>query len=119
VQQTALKLLAEIVPATTGLAVSLGLPLAVDGELYNVCAMACDGALLGFVGKQFLAGDGIHYEPRWFKPWLADDVREVAIGIRPYPVGDMLFDCGGVVVGAGCVPSLILRRWPGTAHRSS
>ena len=28
-----------------------------------------DGELLGFVGKQYLAGDGIHYEPRWFKPW--------------------------------------------------
>ena len=99
VQQTALKLLAEIVPATTGLVVSLGLPLPVDGQLYNVCALACDGVLLGFVGKQVLAGDGIHYEPRWFKPWPSGEVREVAIGRKPYPIGDLLFDCGGVVVG--------------------
>ncbi len=99
VQQTALQLLAKIVPETQGLAVSLGLPLRVDGQLYNVCALACNGELLGFVGKQFLAGDGIHYEPRWFKPWLVGDVREVAIDGRPYPVGDLLFDCGGVVIG--------------------
>ena len=25
--------------------------------------------LAGFVAKRFLAGEGIHYEPRWFKPW--------------------------------------------------
>jgi len=99
VQQTALQSLLEIVPETQGLAVSLGLPLKVDGQLYNVCALACDGTLLGFVGKQFLAGDGIHYEPRWFRPWPTGDVREVVIEGRPTPVGDLLFDCGGVVVG--------------------
>ncbi|NOY29485.1 MAG: NAD(+) synthase [Planctomycetes bacterium] len=99
VQQTALQLLLEIVPETQGLAVSLGLPLKVDGQLYNVCALACDGKLLGLVGKQFLAGDGIHYEPRWFKPWPAGEVREVAIDGRPTPIGDLLFDCGGTVVG--------------------
>ena len=28
----------------------------------------------GFVAKQFLAGDGIHYEPRWFKAWPPGEV---------------------------------------------
>ena len=27
----------------------------------------------GFVAKRALAGDGIHYEPRWFKPWPAGE----------------------------------------------
>ena len=99
VQQTALDLLAEIVPETHGLITTLGLPLLVDGDLYNVMALCCDGKLLGFVGKQHLAGDGIHYEPRWFKPWPAGDVREIAVHGKPYPVGDLLFDCGGVKIG--------------------
>ena len=99
VQQTALELLAEIVPETRGLVTTLGLPLLVDGDLYNVMALCCDGKLLGFVGKQHLAGDGIHYEPRWFKPWPAADVREIAVHGKPYPVGDLLFDCGGIKIG--------------------
>ncbi len=99
VQQTAIQLLGEIIPETGGLAVALGLPLLVEKQLYNVAALACDGHLLGFVGKQHLAGDGIHYEPRWFHPWEAGDVREVQIDGCPYPVGDLLFDCGGTRIG--------------------
>lgn len=99
VQQTAVELLGEIVPETRGMAVALGMPLSVEGRLYNVAAMACDGQLLGFVGKQFLAGDGIHYEPRWFQRWEAGAVREVSVNGKPYPVGDLVFDCGGVVLG--------------------
>jgi len=99
VQQTALELLADLVPETKGLITTLGLPLLVDGDLYNVMALCCDGQLAGFVGKQHLAGDGIHYEPRWFKPWTSGDVREVSISGKPYPVGDLLFNCGGVLVG--------------------
>ncbi len=99
VQKTAIQLLLEIVPKTQGLVVSLGLPLAIGGNIYNVCALASDGKLLGLVGKQHLAGDGIHYEPRWFDPWPEGDVREVSMGGKPYPVGDLLFDCGGVKIG--------------------
>ena len=99
VQETALQLLSEIIPQTLGLATTLGLPLVVDGKLYNVMALCCDGNLLGLVGKQHLAGDGIHYEPRWFTPWQTGDVREVTIDGNPYPVGDLLFDCGGVKIG--------------------
>ena len=114
VQQTALELLAEIVPDTKGLVTTLGLPLLVEGTLYNVMALCCDGELLGFVGKQHLAGDGIHYEPRWFKPWASGDVREVAIHGKPYPVGDLLFDCGGVKIGMEiCRDAWVVDR-PGT-----
>ena len=103
VQQTALQLLSEIVLETHGLVTTFGLPLLVDQTLYNVMALACDRQLLGFVGKQHLAGDGIHYEPRWFKPWPTGEVREVAVDIggssQRFPVGDLLFDCGGVTIG--------------------
>ncbi len=55
---------------------------------------------LGFVAKQFLAGDGIHYEPRWFKPWpagrRATRRRSKAATIRS---ATSIFDCGGVRIG--------------------
>ena len=105
VQQTALEMLIELVPHTGGLITPFGLPLSVDGTLYNAMALCCDGRLMGFVCKQFLADDGIHYEPRWFQPWPSGEVREVSVAGQPYPVGDLLFDCveskgeGGVKIG--------------------
>ncbi len=99
VQQTALELLLELVPKTTELVTTFGLPLVVDGVLYNSMALCCDGALLGFVNKQFLADDGIHYEPRWFKPWPRGEAGEISVDGTSYPVGDLLFDCGGVKIG--------------------
>ena len=99
VLRTSLELLAEIVPETGGLATVLGLPLQVDGQLYNTMALACDGKLIGLVAKQHLAGDGIHYEPRWFKAWPAGEVREIDLDGKPYPVGDLLFNCQGIQVG--------------------
>jgi len=34
--------------------------------------------LVGIVAKQHLAGDGIHYEPRWFKPWPAGITQQLS-----------------------------------------
>jgi len=98
-QQMALRVLLEIAPVTRGLIVSLGLPLAYRHGLFNTAAMAVDGRLVGFVAKQFLAGDGIHYEPRWFKPWPAGHRGKVTIEGQEYPLGDIHFDCGGVKIG--------------------
>jgi len=93
------EILEEIIPSCGSLAVSLGIALPLDGAIFNAAALVCDGKLLGFVAKQELAGDGIHYEPRWFRPWPAGEVQEITIAGRSYPVGDLLFDCGGVQVG--------------------
>ena len=98
-QRTALEMLGEILPATRGMIVALGLPIMVNRGLYNGAALACDGALLGVVLKQHLAGDGVHYEPRWFRKWPVGAVERVTIDGRDVPVGDLLFDCGGVRIG--------------------
>jgi len=98
-QQTAKEVLLEILPETEGIIVSLGLPLMHGGALFNTAALAAAGRLLGLVGKQNLAGEGIHYEPRWFRPWPNDVRAETQIGDRTYPIGDLLFDCGGVRIG--------------------
>src|SRR4051812_1730082 len=69
VQDQAIRVLLELLPETKGTVVSFGLPLLYHGAIYNGACLAADGEVLGFVCKQHLAGDGIHYEPRWFKPW--------------------------------------------------
>ncbi|HEX2474070.1 MAG TPA: nitrilase-related carbon-nitrogen hydrolase, partial [Lacipirellulaceae bacterium] len=99
VQQMALRVLSEIIPATNGMVVSIGLPLMHAGALYNTCALVVDGALHGFAVKQRLAGDGLHYEPRWFKPWPADTVTSVSYAGKDYRIGDLLFEIDTVRLG--------------------
>ncbi|HEY5313902.1 MAG TPA: NAD(+) synthase [Pirellulales bacterium] len=99
VQEMARRVLLEILPETAGLIVSLGLPLPYQHGLFNTACLAVDGRILGFVGKRFLAGDGIHYEPRWFKPWPPGHRVEIELGDATYPLGDLHFDCGGVKIG--------------------
>lgn len=98
-QQTSLDVLAEIAPATQGMIVSLGLPLMFNNALFNTACLAANGQILGFVGKRNLPGDGIHYEPRWFKPWPRGIRADVRIGDTDYAVGDIDFDLGGVKIG--------------------
>jgi NAD+ synthase (glutamine-hydrolysing) len=97
--QTAQDMLAELLPETTGLIVSLGLPCLYRGALYNTACLAVDGQIQGFAAKQNLAGDGIHYEPRWFKSWPHSTQAEIKIKGESYPLGDLVFDCGGLLLG--------------------
>lgn len=99
VHSTCLAVLKEILPHTKGLVVSLGLPLYHGGAVFNTACLAVDGELLGFVGKQNLAGEGIHYEPRWFKQWPEGVRVDYLWDGRRYPLGDLMFDVGGVRLG--------------------
>jgi len=99
VQQTALALLPDLAAETNGLVACFGLPVVYEGGVYNAAAVACDGRLLGLVAKQHLAGDGIHYEPRWFRRWPAGEIGTLQIAGQSYPIGDLLFACGGVRIG--------------------
>src|SRR4051812_4076758 len=95
-RRMAWRVLQEILPETKGLIVSLGLPLLFNNVLFNTACLVVDGQIAGFTAKRFLAGDGIHYEPRWFKPWPAGRQAMVTIEGEDYPLGDIYFDCGGV-----------------------
>lgn len=97
-QQSQRSLLA-LVPQTQGMIVALGLPLSYQNRVYDVVCLAVDGKIAGFVAKRFLAGDGIHYEPRWFKPWARGARTEIEIEGQHYPFGDIYFSCGGVRIG--------------------
>ncbi|MDD5438991.1 MAG: NAD(+) synthase [Candidatus Omnitrophica bacterium] len=93
------RVLKEIIPATKGIAVCLGLPLAYENDIFNAVCFAVNGTIAGFVAKKYLAGDGLHYEPRWFKPWPRGARAAVALGGKTYPVGDLIFDLSGIRVG--------------------
>ncbi len=98
-RRMAWQVLQEILPSTRGMIVSLGLPLLFNNALYNTACLAVDGRIAGFTAKRFLAGDGIHYEPRWFKPWPAGRQTLLTVESVDYPLGDLYFDCGGVKLG--------------------
>ncbi len=91
--------LLDLAHETEGMVAAVGLPVFHRGALFNCAAVLCDGELVGFVAKQNLAGDGLHYEPRWFKAWPNDVADEIEVEGGRYPFGDWLFDVGGVRLG--------------------
>jgi NAD+ synthase (glutamine-hydrolysing) len=95
-RETALDVLEEILPHTRGIVVSLGLPLQHAKAIFNTSCLVADGRIVGFAAKRALAGDGIHYEPRWFKPWPAGARVRVRVRGSELPLGDTIFDIGGV-----------------------
>jgi len=95
-RRRSLLLVQEVLPLCRGMVVCLGLPLVVDGALYNASLVLCDGAIMGAACKRHLAGDGIHYEPRWFSAWPKGVVKRVDILGATVNVGDLVFDAGGL-----------------------
>jgi NAD+ synthase (glutamine-hydrolysing) len=113
VRRTALEVLQAILPETRGLVVSLGLPLQHAKAVFNASCLVADGRLLGFAAKRALAGDGIHYEPRWFKPWPAGTRSKIQIGGEQLPLGDLVFDVGGVRIGFEICEDAWMAKRPG------
>ena len=93
------KMLAELATATSGMVVSLGLPLLHQNSVFNCAVLVVDGSITGIVAKKNLAGDGIHYEPRWFKAWPEGICNKIELNGKSYPIGDIYFECGGVRIG--------------------
>src|SRR3954470_23917723 len=53
-QDAAFAQLDALAALTTGMVVTVGLPVYHEKALYNTAALIADGAIVGFVGKQFL-----------------------------------------------------------------
>ena len=107
--------LREILSFTEGLVVSLGLPVFHHNTVFNAAALAVDGKLIALVCKRHLAGDGIHYEPRWFKPWPLHvrDVFHAPDNGEEIPIGDIVIDIGGVRLGFEICEDAWVARRPG------
>jgi NAD+ synthase (glutamine-hydrolysing) len=99
VQRMAWRVLEEIEPHTTDMVVAVGLPVRFENGVYDAAAVLADGRLAGIVCKQHLAGEGIHYEPRWFRPWPKGRRTQLAVDGRSVPIGDLRFNCGGIRIG--------------------
>ncbi|HEV8247018.1 MAG TPA: nitrilase-related carbon-nitrogen hydrolase, partial [Polyangiaceae bacterium] len=95
----ALDVLAELLPSSEGLIVCFGLPLEYNKASFNASCLVVSGKIMGFCAKRALAGDGVHYEPRWFKPWPVGRRVRARIRGHEYALGDVHFDCGGVRIG--------------------
>ncbi|MEX0791766.1 MAG: NAD(+) synthase, partial [Pirellulaceae bacterium] len=106
--------LMRLLPHTAGLLVTVGLPIAYRGVVFNGVAVVADGEILGIVPKQNLAGDGIHYEPRWFKPWPVGKQAVLEIEAAPYPLGDLVFRFGDILLGLEICEDAWVADRPGT-----
>ena len=107
----------DIVPAVAGLGAAVGLPLGFGGSTYNVIAMIHDGVLLGFTAKQNLAGDGIHYEPRFFKRWPQGQRATFTTPAgHEVPLGDLVYDLGGVRFAMEICEDAWVAGRPGISH---
>lgn len=82
--------------AETGLGAVVGLPLVVDGRLYNCAAFLAEGRVLGLVPKIYLPTTNEYYEQRWFTSG-AGTSGEARLGETIVPFGvDLLFCARGI-----------------------
>lgn len=83
---TALEQLGYILPHTSDIAVAVGLPICLEGKLYNCSCFIYNLQIMGFSAKQNLAFEGVHYENRWFQPWPAGITKLFNFQNHDYPL---------------------------------
>jgi NAD+ synthase (glutamine-hydrolysing) len=120
-QRGALEALAHVAAAGvySGLAV-VGLPLAIDDQVFNCAAVLHRGHMLGIVPKSFIPNYKEFYEGRWFAAAATARSHEVVLGGVAVPFGtDRLFaasDVEGLVVGVEICEDLWVPAPPSSAQ---
>lgn len=89
--QKAVDLAAQLFQETKGLLTSINIPIPFKGKTYNCAVVVHDQEVLGIYAKQYMALDGVHYEPRWFEPWPVGVVDEIELWGKHIPIGDVTF----------------------------
>jgi NAD+ synthase (glutamine-hydrolysing) len=117
-QDTAFTQLDALATQTRGMVVIVGVPVFHEKSLYNCAAVLADGAIVGFAAKQFLPGDGVHYEPRWFRPWPKGEIDHLERTnddgtLRRFPIGDIVFEIGDVRFGCEICEDAWMANRPG------
>lgn len=95
----ALNYLDQIVKWCDQITVSVGLPIWFDNVLYNCACLIHNREIMGFIPKQQLAKEGVHYEPRWFTGWTPGRLEELDYRGKTYPFGDQLYQVLNILVG--------------------
>ena len=99
IYEKVLELLPEIVDACQDITVAVGVPIRYRQKNYNTACLIHNQHMLGFTAKQYLANNGVHYEPRWFTPWPAYETAGLEISGEEYPLGDVTYDVHGIKLG--------------------
>ena len=89
--------LREVAAATAGagMLVFVGVPLQVNGVLYNCAAALNGGNILAFIPKRHLPNYAEFYEKRNFQPYTGENIR-VPFGGEEVPFGSkIIFRCRG------------------------
>jgi len=79
--------------------VAIGLPIRIAGVTYNGACVISDKKILGISLKQYLARDGVHYEPRWFDAWPANQTSEITRDGEKISIGDLIYEVRGIRFG--------------------
>jgi NAD+ synthase (glutamine-hydrolysing) len=75
----------------------VGLPLGVEGQVYNCAAVIHDGKILGIVPKTYLPNYKEFYDVRYFCPADSAVFTEATIAGESFPFGtNLLFECRNV-----------------------
>jgi NAD+ synthase (glutamine-hydrolysing) len=96
--KSALEQLNRIISFTEGkdIFVTVGLPIAKEGKLYNCAAMIQNGKLLGLVPKKNLPNYSEFYEARYFHPGY-DEIEFISVNDKKVPFGShLLFRCSNM-----------------------
>ncbi|MBI9107073.1 MAG: NAD(+) synthase [Spirochaetales bacterium] len=95
--RTALDQLARCAGETSGLPaiITVGLPVFLDGRMYNVAAVLYKGSILGLVPKTYIPNHNEFYEARWFTSGIDTLSDSISISGIEIPFGtDLLFQSG-------------------------
>ena len=90
VSESAIGFLPEIAAICKDITVIVGLPIWYRNKNYNCACVISNTKIIGINVKQFLAHDGVHYEPRWFTPWEAGILEEITINGEKIPFPPLL-----------------------------
>lgn len=75
----------------------VGLPLGIEGQVYNCAAVIHDGKILGIIPKTYLPNYKEYYDARYFSPADNAVFTEAAVHGENIPFGtNLLFDCRNV-----------------------
>lgn len=97
--ETAMEKLLEVVSETSGIAITVGLPIRFEARVYNTTCFISNGKIQGFYAKQKLANDGVHYETRWFTPWPSEEVSNIVINSEQFPIGHITVNFKDIKIG--------------------
>ena len=83
------KLLIEISKMCKNIMILIGHTLVYNKKLYNSLCIIKNSKILGFFIKSNLPNDGIHYEKRWFEPWVLGSIEKITFNNQQVPVGSI------------------------------